>query len=84
MPKRHDQADDAILARIMGQRRSVRDFSGEVPEKGDIEKIVHAGLMAPLGKYAVNGCAVGIPQATPPPNKFASIKDLSAFLTWVE
>jgi nitroreductase len=217
MPKRHNEADDAIVARIMGQRRSVRDFSGEVPEKGDIEKIVHAGLMAPyaaaaiqntegfrrfvaikgtspktskinelikqnakntleemkaealsgplppfasrleniakngipgfgkapyyivvceqkgiprveqqslahilqnmwlratslglgfqlislfanmsdnkefcellgipLGEYAVNGCAVGIPRATPPPNKFASIKDLSAFLTWVE
>lgn len=30
MPKRHDEAGDAILARIMGQRRSVRDFSREV------------------------------------------------------
>ncbi|MBN1224149.1 MAG: hypothetical protein JXB23_12955 [Candidatus Aminicenantes bacterium] len=41
-------------------------------------------LGLPLGIYAVNGCAIGVPQATPPPNKFASIKDLSGFLTWVE
>jgi nitroreductase len=217
MPKRYNEADDAILAKIMGQRRSVRDFSGEVPEKCDIEKIVYAGLLAPyaaaaiqniegfrrfvaikgtspkmskinelikqkaretleemrnqtksgplppyasrleniakngmpgfgkvpyyivvceqkgiprveqqslahilqnmwlratslglgfqlisvfanmsdnkefcellgipLGKYAVNGCAVGVPQATLPQNKFASIKDLSDFLAWIE
>jgi len=69
MPKRYDEADDAIVARIMGQRRSVRDFSGEVPEKGDIEKIVHAGLMAPYAAAAI--------QNTEGFRKFVAIKGTS-------
>ncbi|MBN1224150.1 MAG: nitroreductase family protein [Candidatus Aminicenantes bacterium] len=69
MPKRYHHEDDAVLAKIMGQRRSIRDFSREVPEKGDIEKIVHAGLLAPYAAAAI--------QNTEGFRKFVAIKGRS-------
>jgi nitroreductase len=43
------------LDQILAERRSYRMFKPEVPPKSDIERIIHAGLIAPYAAAAVGG-----------------------------
>jgi nitroreductase len=43
------------LDQILAERRSYRMFKPEMPPKGDIERIIHAGLIAPYAAAAVGG-----------------------------
>jgi len=52
MTTKTDQ-DNAILDRIIGERRSHRKFTAEVPTDEMIESIVHAGLHAPFAASAI-------------------------------
>lgn len=45
--------ENAIIDRVMGCRRSVRDFGPDVPAEEDIHRILHAGLLAPFAAAAV-------------------------------
>ena len=45
--------DNAVLDRIIGERRSHRKFTARMPPDGDIEHIIHAGLHAPYAAAAV-------------------------------
>ncbi len=42
-----------VLDKIIWSRRSIRIFKDESPSKGDIEKILHAGMLAPYAAQAV-------------------------------
>lgn len=44
--------ENAVIDRVMGCRRSHRTFGPEVPEKEQIERIIHAGLLAPFAAAA--------------------------------
>src|SRR5208283_432041 len=52
MTAKTDQ-DNAILDRIIGERRSHRKFTAEIPTDEMIESIVHAGLHAPFAASAI-------------------------------
>mgnify|MGYP001190489407 CR=1 FL=1 len=45
--------ENAIIDRIIGCRRSNREFGPDIPEKEDIRRILHAGIMAPYAAVAV-------------------------------
>lgn len=45
--------ENAVIDRVMGCRRSCRQFTAEVPDKEDIGRIIHAGLLAPFAAAAV-------------------------------
>ncbi len=45
--------DNAVLDRIIGERRSHRKFTGEIPPDEMIEGIIHAGLHAPFAASAI-------------------------------
>jgi len=47
------QEENAVIDRVMGCRRSYRQFNPEVPEEDDIRRILHAGLLAPFAAAAV-------------------------------
>lgn len=44
--------ENAVIDRVIGCRRSHRQFGPKVPEKEDIERILHAGLLAPFAAAA--------------------------------
>jgi nitroreductase len=52
MTRKNDH-DTAILDRIIGERRSHRKFTEEVPPDKLIEGIIHAGLHAPFAASAI-------------------------------
>jgi nitroreductase len=52
MPSATDQ-DNAVLDRIIGERRSCRRFTEEMPPDPAIEQIIHAGLHAPFAAAAI-------------------------------
>ncbi|MFY9750116.1 MAG: nitroreductase family protein [Methanoregula sp.] len=52
MTAKTDQ-DNAILDRIIGERRSHRKFTADIPTDEMIESIVHAGLHAPFAASAI-------------------------------
>jgi nitroreductase len=35
-------------------------------------------------RYAVSGCAIGVPEKSPGPNKYSLLKDLSGFIKWAD
>jgi nitroreductase len=43
------------LDQILADRRSYRMFTAEIPNEGDIHRILHAGLLAPYAAAAVGG-----------------------------
>lgn len=45
--------DNAVLDRIIGERRSCRRFNDDIPPDPMIEEIIHAGLHAPFAAAAV-------------------------------
>jgi len=45
--------ENAIIDRVIGCRRSQRQFGPSVPEDEDIRRILHAGLLAPFAAAAV-------------------------------
>jgi nitroreductase len=45
--------DNAVLDRIIGERRSCRKFTREIPADEQVESILHAGLHAPFAAAAV-------------------------------
>ena len=45
--------ENAVIDRVIGCRRSHRQFGPNVPEKEDIERILHAGLLAPFAAAAL-------------------------------
>lgn len=45
--------DNAVLDRIIGERRSCRRFKDDIPPDPMIEEIIHAGLHAPFAAAAV-------------------------------
>jgi len=45
--------ENAVIDRVMGCRRSHRQFNKEVPAEDDIRRIIHAGLLAPFAAAAV-------------------------------
>lgn len=45
--------DNAVLDRIIGERRSCRRFTEEMPPDQMIEEIIHAGLHAPFAAAAI-------------------------------
>jgi len=45
--------DNAVLDRIIGERRSCRQFTQEIPPDLMIEQIIHAGLHAPFAAAAI-------------------------------
>ncbi len=45
--------ENAVIDRVIGCRRSHRQFSPEVPGREDIERVLHAGLLAPFAAAAV-------------------------------
>jgi nitroreductase len=45
--------ENAVIDRVIGCRRSHRQFGPDVPEKENIERILHAGLLAPFAAAAV-------------------------------
>jgi nitroreductase len=47
------QEENAVIDRVMGCRRSHRQFNKEVPAEDDIRRILHAGLLAPFAAAAV-------------------------------
>ena len=44
--------DAAVLDRIIEARRTCRAFTGEVPEKSQIEEIIQAGIRSPYASIA--------------------------------
>ena len=48
-----DNHDNAVLDRIIGERRSHRKFTAAIPPGDMIESIIHAGLHAPYAAAAV-------------------------------
>jgi nitroreductase len=44
--------ENAVIDRVIGCRRSHRQFSPEVPDEDDIRRIIHAGLLAPFAAAA--------------------------------
>jgi len=52
MTTKTDQ-DNAVLDRIIGERRSCRKFTREIPADEQVESILHAGLHAPFAAAAV-------------------------------
>jgi len=48
------------------------------------EKAFTDAIGIPYGRYAVAGCAVGVPENLPEPNPFARLSNLDAFLSWVD
>lgn len=44
--------ENAVIDRVIGCRRSHRQFRPEVPETEDIRRILHAGLLAPFAAAA--------------------------------
>ena len=52
MTTKTDQ-DNAVLDRIIGERRSCRTFTREIPTDEQVESILHAGLHAPFAAAAV-------------------------------
>jgi nitroreductase len=49
--------DNAVLDRIIGERRSHRKFAATVPADEQIESIIHAGLHAPFAAAAIGNGA---------------------------
>ena len=49
--------DNAVLDRIIGERRSHRKFAATVPSREQIESIIHAGLHAPYAAAAIGSSA---------------------------
>jgi len=49
--------DNAVLDRIIGERRSHRKFAAAVPAAEQIESIIHAGLHAPYAAAAIGDSA---------------------------
>jgi nitroreductase len=47
------QEENAVIDRVMGCRRSHRQFNKDVPSEDDIRRILHAGLLAPFAAAAV-------------------------------
>jgi nitroreductase len=47
------EEENAVIDRVMGCRRSHRQFNNEVPAEDDIRRILHAGLLAPFAAAAV-------------------------------
>jgi nitroreductase len=47
------QEENAVIDRVMGCRRSHRQFNKKVPAEDDIRRILHAGLLAPFAAAAV-------------------------------
>ena len=47
------EQDNAILDRIIGERRSCRKFTQEIPPTEMVESIIHAGLHAPFAAAAI-------------------------------
>jgi nitroreductase len=47
------EQDNAILDRIIGERRTCRKFTQEIPPDEQIERIIHAGLHAPFAAAAI-------------------------------
>jgi nitroreductase len=47
------QEENAVIDRVIGCRRSHRQFTREVPAEDDIRRILHAGLLAPFAAAAV-------------------------------
>jgi nitroreductase len=45
--------ENAVIDRVLGCRRSCRQFAAEVPDREQIERIIHAGLLAPFAAAAV-------------------------------
>jgi len=45
--------DNAVLDRIIGERRSCRKFTREIPADVQVESILHAGLHAPFAAAAI-------------------------------
>jgi nitroreductase len=45
--------DNAVLDRIIGERRSHRKFTAQIPTDEQIESIIHAGLHAPYAAAAI-------------------------------
>lgn len=46
---------NVCLDQILAERRSYRMFKPDMPAKDDIERIIHAGLLAPYAAAAVGG-----------------------------
>ena len=46
---------NVFLDQILAERRSYRMFKPDMPQKKDIERIIHAGLLAPYAAAAVGG-----------------------------
>jgi len=53
MTTKTDQ-DNAVLDRIIGERRSCRKFTREIPTDIQVESILHAGLHAPFAAAAID------------------------------
>jgi nitroreductase len=47
------EQDNAVLDRIIGERRSCRKFTREIPADVQVESILHAGLCAPFAAAAI-------------------------------
>jgi nitroreductase len=47
------EQDNAVLDRIIGERRSCRKFTREIPTEIQVESILHAGLHAPFAAAAI-------------------------------
>ncbi|MGB8218979.1 MAG: nitroreductase family protein [Methanoregula sp.] len=47
------EQDNAVLDRIIGERRSCRKFTREIPADVQVESILHAGLHAPFAAAAI-------------------------------
>lgn len=52
MPQMTDQ-ENAVLDKIIGERRSCRKFTQEIPPDDMVNRIIHAGLHAPFAAAAV-------------------------------
>jgi nitroreductase len=53
MVKGFSDDENAVLDRIIASRRTIRAFAREAPPRGDIEKLIKAGLQAPYAALAV-------------------------------